>query len=261
MILLQIDAFTSVPFRGNPAAVCLLDGPRPDAWMQSVAAEMNLSETAFLLPEGDGWRLRWLTPAAEVSLCGHATLASAHALWQLGRLAPQQTACFNTLSGVLTAVQKDGWIEMDFPARDPQPQEPPAGLDEALGAAPVAVQRWNNSFLIEVASEAELRGLAPDFAALKALPLRSVAVTCRSETPGYDFISRYFAPRMAVNEDPVTGSAHCALATYWGRKLDQNAFSAYQASPRGGELRLQRKGERVLLSGQAVTVLKGELEG
>ncbi len=259
MILLQIDAFTTVPFRGNPAAVCFLDGPRPDAWMQAVAAEMNLSETAFLLPEGDGWRLRWMTPVAEVSLCGHATLASAHALWELGRLAPDAAACFETLSGKLTAGRKEGWIEMDFPARDPQPEEPPAGLSEALGATPVAVQRWHNSFLIEVAGEAELRGQAPDFAALKALPLRSVAVTCRSETPGYDFISRYFAPRMAVNEDPVTGSAHCALATYWGRKLDKTELNAYQASPRGGEVRLSRRGERVLLAGQAVTVVKGEL--
>ena len=261
MILLQIDAFTAVPFHGNPAAVCFLDGPRPDAWMQAVAAEMNLSETAFLLPEGDGWRLRWMTPVAEVSLCGHATLASAHALWELGYLAPEAAAGFMTLSGRLTATRKDGWIEMDFPARDPQPEEPPAGLAEALGAAPVAVQRWHNSFLVEVGGEAELRGLAPDFAALRALPLRSVAVTCRSETEGYDFISRYFAPRMAVNEDPVTGSAHCALATYWSRKLGKTDFNAYQASPRGGELRLHLNGERVLLSGQAVTILKGELIG
>jgi PhzF family phenazine biosynthesis protein len=261
MLLYQIDAFTPVPFRGNPAAVCLLDGPRPDAWMQAVATEMNLSETAFLLPEAEGWRLRWMTPVAEVSLCGHATLASAHALWETGRLAPSAAACFYTLSGTLTAVQREGWIELDFPARSPQPEEPPEGLAAALGAAPVAVQRWHNSFLIEVAGETELRGLAPDFAALQALPLRSVAVTCRSETPGYDFISRYFAPRMGVNEDPVTGSAHCALATYWARQLGKTTFNAYQASPRGGELRLRLNGERVMLAGQAVSVLKGELFG
>jgi PhzF family phenazine biosynthesis protein len=261
MILYQIDAFTSLPFRGNPAAVCLLDGPRADAWMQSVAAEMNLSETAFLLPEGEGWRLRWMTPVAEVSLCGHATLASAHALFESGRLAPDASTCFETLSGTLTAVQKAGWIELDFPARTPLPEEPPAGLTAALGVSPLAVLRWRNSFLIEVASEGELRGLAPDFGALKELPLRSVAVTCRSETPGFDFISRYFAPRMGVNEDPVTGSAHCALGPYWGQKLGKTDLSAYQASPRGGALRLHLAGERILLAGQAVTVFQGELVG
>ena len=181
MILYQIDAFTSVPFRGNPAAVCFLESAPSDEWMKAVAQEMNLSETAFLIEETDGWRLRWFTPAAEVSLCGHATLASAHALWQSGRLAADAPARFYTQSGLLTANQKDGWIELDFPARFPEPAEAPAGLLEALGVRPLAVTHWKNTYLVEVASEAELRGLAPDFAALKTLPLRSVGVTCRSE--------------------------------------------------------------------------------
>ena len=259
MQLYQIDAFTSVPFRGNPAAVCLLNGPRPDSWMQTVAQEMNLSETAFLLAEGDAWRLRWFTPVAEVSLCGHATLASAHALWELGRLDPGEWAVFETLSGRLTAQQNEGWIELNFPARELLLEEAPAGLFAALGATPVAVRRYHNSFLVEVGSEAELRGLAPDFTALKALPLRTVAVTCRSESPEFDFVSRYFAPRMGINEDPVTGSSHCALTPYWSAKLGKLSMSACQASSRGGVLRVRLEGQRVVLAGQAVTVLKGEL--
>ncbi len=261
MLLYQIDAFTAEPFRGNPAAVCLVESMPPDEWMQAVAREMNLSETAFLLPENDGWRLRWFTPAAEVPLCGHATLASAHALWELGRLARTAQARFYTLSGLLTADFRAGWIEMNFPARYAQPEEPPAGLVAALGVLPLAVNRWKDVFVVEVESEAVLRALAPDFSALKALPLRAVGVTCRSETPEYDFVSRYFAPRMAVNEDPVTGSLHCALAPYWAAKLGKPALTAYQASARGGLLRLRLDGERVFLTGQAVTVLRGELIG
>ncbi len=259
MLLYQIDAFTSVPFRGNPAAVCLLDGPRPDSWLLAVAQEMNLSETAFLLPVSDGWRLRWFTPVAEVSLCGHATLAAAHALWELGRLAPGDQAGFETLSGRLTAVQNEGWIELNFPARNLMLEEVPEGLFAALGATSVGVRRYHNSFLVEVASEAELRRLAPDFAALKALPPRTVVVTCRSETPEFDFISRYFAPKMGINEDPVTGSSHCALTPYWSAKLGKTAMTACQASARGGVLRVRLEGERVVLAGQAVTVLRGEL--
>ena len=259
MNLYQIDAFTCVPFRGNPAAVCLLSDPQSDTWMQAVAQEMNLSETAFLLPEGDGWRLRWFTPVAEVSLCGHATLASAHALFETGRLAAGAQAHFFTLSGLLTAERNGEWIELNFPARFLEPAEPPAGLAQALGLIPTFVGRWHNNFLIEVAGEAELRGLQPDFGALKALPQRAVVVTCRSESAEFDFVSRFFAPRMGINEDPATGSAHCALAPYWSGKLGKTILRAYQASARGGVLQLRLEGERVIIAGQAVTVLKGEL--
>lgn len=261
MKLYQIDAFTDVPFRGNPAAVCLLDEPKPEPWMQAVAQEMNLSETAFLFPEGDGWRLRWFTPVAEVSLCGHATLASAHMLFETGRQAEGAPAHFYTLSGLLTAVRRAGWIELNFPAHTLEPAAPPEGLVQALGAEPVFTARYKNSMLVEFASEAVLRGLQPDFLALKALPLRTVAVTCCSENSEFDFISRYFAPRMGVNEDPVTGSAHCALTPYWSSKLGKNALRAYQASPRGGVLHVRLEGSRVVIAGQAVTVFSGELAG
>ncbi len=259
MLLYQIDAFTSTPFHGNPAAVCLLDGPRPDAWMLGLAQEMNLSETAFLLPEGDGWRLRWFTPKVEVNLCGHATLASAHALWETGRASPQGAIHFHTRSGLLTAHRNQGWIELNFPARSPEPAELPGGVASALGVVPMAVQRWKENYLVEVASEAELRGLQPDFAALKALPLRLVVVTCRSETAEFDFLSRFFAPAMGINEDPVNGATHCALGPYWGAKLGKTAMTACQASARGGVLRVRLEGERVALGGQAVTVLRGEI--
>lgn len=258
------DAFTARPFGGNPAAVCLLDAPRPDAWMQSVAVEMNLSETAFLLPEGDGFRLRWFTPAVEVSLCGHATLASAYILWETGGLRAGQVARFHTLSGLLTARQVEGWIELDFPARHPEPAEAPAGLLAALGVQPVAVQvshgAHQGTYLLELADEAAVRSAAPDFAALKAIEsARAVIVTSRAQMPGYDFVSRFFAPRMGVPEDPVTGSAHTALAPYWAARLGKMEFHAYQASKRGGELRVALAEERVLIAGQAVTVTRGEL--
>lgn len=259
MNLYQIDAFTRVPFRGNPAAVCLLEEPQPDAWMQAVAQEMNLSETAFLLAEGDGWRLRWFTPVREVSLCGHATLAAAHALFATGRVTPDAQIRFHTLSGLLTAELCGEWIELNFPARFSEPADLPEGLAQALGLTPVFAGRYKDNILIEVASEAELRGLQPDFVALKALPQRAVSVTCRSESSEYDFFSRFFAPRMGINEDPVTGSAHCALVPYWSAKLGKTSLSAYQASARGGVLQLRLEGERVVIAGQAVMVLKGEL--
>jgi PhzF family phenazine biosynthesis protein len=259
MKIYQIDAFSSVPFHGNPAAVCLMDGPRPDEWMLALAQEMNLSETAFLLPEGDGWRLRWFTPKVEVNLCGHATLASAHALWETGRAEPQEAIRFLTRSGLLTARQNQGWIELDFPARLAEPAELPGGAAQALGVAPLAVLRWKENYLVEVASEVELRALQPDFAALKALPLRLAVVTCRSETPEFDFLSRFFAPAMGIDEDPVNGATHCALGPDWGRKLGKTSLTACQASARGGVLRVRLEGERVALGGQAVTVLRGEI--
>ncbi|TLN23695.1 PhzF family phenazine biosynthesis protein, partial [bacterium] len=251
--LYQVDAFTATPFKGNPAAVCLLPEPMPDEWMMAVAREMNLSETAFLLPEADGYRLRWFTPLVEVSLCGHATLASAHVLWESGLLPTNDEARFNTRSGLLTALKRDTWIEMDFPVRPVATEAAPAGLLEALGVEAVRVSRGDNTYIVEVASEAEVRGAVPDFAALRELPLRAVGLTGRASLPGYDFISRFFAPSMGINEDPVTGSLHCRLAPYWSRLLGKDEFVAYQASARGGELRLRLEGERVKISGQAVT--------
>lgn len=259
--LFQVDSFTSRPFAGNPAGVCILSEPKPDVWMMAVAREMNLSETAFLLPEGSGYRLRWFTPKVEVALCGHATLASAHILWQQGLLGEDQKALFYTLSGELSAVlETGGWIVMDFPAHRVTAAEPPAGLLEALGVkAARFTGSYRESHLVELAGEDEVRALAPDFSALLRVKTRSVAVTARSADPTFDFVSRYFAPAVGIDEDPVTGSAHCALAPYWAEKLGKPEISAYQASARGGALRARLAGERVLLYGQAVTVLKGEL--
>jgi PhzF family phenazine biosynthesis protein len=257
--LLQIDAFTDRPFAGNPAAVCLLPGPRDDGWMRQVGAEMNLSETAFLCQEADGYRLRWFTPKVEVDLCGHATLASAHALWETGLLRPEEEARFHTRSGLLTVVRDGEWMEMDFPAKPPAPAAAPPGLAEALGAAPRYVGRNQFDYLVEVESEEALRALAPDVARLAALPVRGVIVTARATTPGFDFVSRFFAPAAGVNEDPVTGSAHCCLGPFWRERLGRNEMRAYQASARGGVVGVRVAGERVVLRGQAVTVLRGEL--
>jgi PhzF family phenazine biosynthesis protein len=255
--IIQVDAFTSKPFAGNPAAVCVLPEAREETWMRQVAREMNLSETAFLHPMDSGFSLRWFTPAVEVALCGHATLASAHVLWQDGHLAHGQTARFHTKSGILSAVQKDGWIEMDFPSTQNESVEPPAGLKEALGVEPVYVGKNKFDYLVEVNSEATLRRLEPDHFQLRKLPVRGVIVTARGSD--YDFVSRFFAPGSGVDEDPVTGSAHCALGPHWAKKLGKSSFRAFQASPRGGEVGVRLEGERVILSGQAVTVLQGEI--
>jgi PhzF family phenazine biosynthesis protein len=259
MLLLQVDAFTSQPFRGNPAAICFLDGERPDEWMQNVALEMNLSETAFLLPREDGWSLRWFTPATEVALCGHATLASAHALWEEKLLEPGQQARFHTRSGLLTADRNGSLIELDFPATRAEPAEPPPGLLEALGVtAPLAVARSKFDFLVEVQSEEIVRALDPNHAELRKIPVRGVIVTSRG--PGeYDFVSRFFAPGSGVDEDPVTGSAHCCLTPWWAERLGRNEMTAYQASPRGGVVRVRLAGDRVKLGGSAVTTLRGVL--
>jgi PhzF family phenazine biosynthesis protein len=258
--MLQIDAFTSAPFAGNPAGVCFLDHAHPGSWMQSVAAEMNLSETAFLLPEADGYRLRWFTPAAEVRLCGHATLASTHALWETGRLQLGATARFYTLSGLLTAQRRADWIELNFPARPPEPVEVP-GLAEALGVKPLYMGKDADDYMVEIATEAELRSMVPNLAAVKELPVRGVIVTTRSTTEGFDFISRFFAPRVGVNEDPVTGSAHCCLGPYWQKKLKKNTLTACQVSERGGVLHVRvDTPDRVTIAGKAVTVWEGSLK-
>ncbi len=259
--IVQVDAFTSQPFAGNPAGVCVLDGPRPDGWMQAVAREMNLSETAFLVPEADGFRLRWFTPAVEVDLCGHATLASAHVLYESARLAAGAEARFHTRSGLLTARRDGDWIAMDFPAVHATPAPAPAGLLEALGAEPVAVARSRFDYLVELAGAAGVRDLAPDLHRLKVVEARGVIVTARSDVPEYDIVSRFFAPRAGVDEDPVTGSAHCSLGPWWAGRLGRDTLVAYQASARGGILHLRMRGDRVELRGRAVTVLRGTILG
>jgi predicted PhzF superfamily epimerase YddE/YHI9 len=229
--------------------------------MADVAREMNLSETAFLVPRPDGaYDLRWFTPAVEVALCGHATLASAHVLWERGLLAPDAPAVFHTRSGALGATRApDGLIELDFPSRPSTPIPVPAGLVEALGEPVLQVRGSADDELVELASEAGVRRLAPDFARLRAVPVRGVIATARSESPPYDFISRFFAPRVGVDEDPVTGSAHCVLAPFWGERLGKHEMIGLQASAREGVVRVRCDGDRVKLGGRAVTVLVGEL--
>lgn len=255
----QIDAFTPKPFGGNPAAVVMLPQAAPVAWMQAVAAEMNLSETAFLVPTGAAYGLRWFTPTVEVDLCGHATLASAHALWETGRLSASDEARFDTRSGRLTCRRVGEWIEMDFPADPPHEVEPPEGLLPALGVKRAAfVGRDSFDYLVEVGSEFELRTIHPDLEALRAHGRRGVIVTAAG-SGGYHFMSRFFAPAEGIGEDPVCGSAHCCLAPYWGEKLGLTEMLGYQASARGGVVRVRTVGDRVVLGGQAVTVLRGEL--
>jgi len=260
-LLYQVDAFTSRPFSGNPAAVCLLTQAPEDDWMQHVAAEMNLSETAFLLPRSERFDLRWFTPTMEVDLCGHATLAAAHVLWEIGSLAPDDPACFETRSGLLTAARRQDWIELDFPAEPEQPVSPPESLVRALRTEPRYIGRNRFDYLVELASERDVRELRPDIPLLAELPTRGVTVTARADTPGYDFVSRFFAPAAGIGEDPVTGSAHCCLGPYWGARLGKEEMTAYQASTRGGIVRVRLGGPRVYLGGQAVTVLRGELIG
>ena len=257
--LYTVDAFADRAFAGNPAAVCLLPEPRDAEWMQSVALEMSLSETAFLCPQEGGWSLRWFTPAIEVELCGHATLASAHVLWRSGRLAAGETARFHTLSGLLTAEQQGEWIELDFPARAAPEAEPPAGLVELFGAAPAFVGKSRYDYLLELPSEEAVRLATPDPRRLAALPVRGVIITARASTAPYDFVSRFFAPGSGVDEDPVTGSAHCTLGPHWAPRLGKTELLAYQASARGGVLKVRVLGERVMLGGQAVTILEGRL--
>jgi PhzF family phenazine biosynthesis protein len=257
--IVQVDAFADRPFAGNPAAVCVLDGPREPDWMQAVALEMNLSETAFLVPEDGCYRLRWFTPTVEVDLCGHATLASAHVLWEDGHLPPDVPARFLTRSGPLSATKLDGWITLDFPAKLAEREVDPEPVAKALGVPVTAA--WANRFdvLAEVESEALVRSLKPDFGLVVAIPVRGLIVTAKADSPGFDFVSRFFAPRVGVPEDPVTGSAHCFLGPHWAKKLGRTEMVGYQASSRGGVVRVRVEGDRVLLGGQAITVLRGEL--
>jgi PhzF family phenazine biosynthesis protein len=258
--IVQVDAFTNKAFAGNPAAVCVLPQPASDEWMRDVAREMNLSETAFLTPHDGGYRLRWFTPAVEVDLCGHATVASAHVLWEDGHLPPGQQARFHTRSGLLLADQRGEWIELDFPAKIVTEAPVPAELLTSLGIAQATFVGKNAfDYLVEVDSEETVRALSPDHSTLRKIPVRGVIVTARSAGGEFDFVSRFFAPGSGIDEDPVTGSAHVALGPYWASRLGKNELVAFQASARGGVVRVKLQGDRVLLGGQAVTVMTADL--
>jgi len=254
-----VDAFAAEPFAGNPAAVYLLNEWPGDAWLARVAREMNQSETAFLVRNPDGFDLRWFTPAIEVDLCGHATLASAHVLWSTGAAQSGASIVFSTRSGSLTARQVDDLIELDFPLLDEQPAQAPPALATALGVSPVYVGQSKHDLVVQVATEAEVRAARPDLARLAEIPTRGIMLTAESSSSEFDFVSRFFAPAAGINEDPVTGSAHCCLASFWCKQLAKSSFRAYQASPRGGVVQVRIEGERAVLGGRAITVARGEL--
>ncbi|HEX5045378.1 MAG TPA: PhzF family phenazine biosynthesis protein [Candidatus Polarisedimenticolaceae bacterium] len=254
-----VDAFADRRFSGNPASVCLLSSDVPAQTLQAVAAEMNHSETAFLREREDHWDLRWFTPSVEVALCGHATLASAHVLWESGRLARDVRATFQTASGILTAAQEDDRIVLDFPLEPAEPIPEPEGLAHALGAEVVRVGQNRMDLLAELADERTIASLDPDLARLAAYPVRGTIVTARAETPGVDFVSRFFAPQSGVDEDPVTGSAHCALAPWWSERIGRTAMTGRQLSARGGVVGVRLSGARVHLLGRCITVVEGRL--
>lgn len=259
-----IDAFADGPFSGNPAAVCLLDKAAPEAWMQSMALEMGISETAFVSPEADFFQLRWFTPQSEVKLCGHATLASCAALLDSGRVTNAQPVRFMTKSGELRAWRRNdnGLIELDFPEKTPLPQPPPDGMLAALGLMSCdSAARAGEDWLLEAEDEAAVRNLAPDFKALVALGSRGVCVTARAEDAGADFVSRFFAPAVGVNEDPVTGSAHCYLGPWWAGILGTTELVGRQISRRGGVVHLSLKNGRAFLSGETRILLRGNVAG
>jgi PhzF family phenazine biosynthesis protein len=261
LTITQVDAFADKPFTGNPAAVCLLEQPRDGAWMQLVAREMNLSETAFLAKRERGYDLRWFSPTVEIDLCGHATLASAHVLWEQGILRPDETVSFHTKSGVLPAKKEGTWIEMDFPATPaaPDTDHELEDMEAALGVKVKNLGRSRFDYLAEVESENALRSLEPDFTKIGRLITRGLIVTSAASGSDCDFVSRFFAPAAGINEDPVTGSAHCCLGPFWSERFGRDSLIGYQASTRGGFVRTRCQGDRVLISGQAVTVMRGEL--
>lgn len=259
--LFLVDAFADQPFRGNPAGVVLLEAPADAAWMQKVAMEMNQAETAFIVPLENGFNLRWFTPTVEVKLCGHATLASAHILWKVKKVAKDEVIAFDTLSGWLYCHRRDSLIELDFPAKVMEPCDEPAGLLAALHLKEGAFFSNGMDYLVVVQEEATVRVLKPDMGLLAQVPCRGVIVSAASIKSDVDFVSRFFAPASGVPEDPVTGSAHCALGPYWAQVLGRTVLVGYQASPRGGTVQAEVKGDRVLLRGQAITFMKGELRG
>lgn len=256
-----VDAFTDRAFSGNPAAVLMLPAPADEAWMQAVAREMNLSETAFLHPgtEAGSWRLRWLTPTTEVDLCGHATLAAAHVLWETRTVAADVEVRFETRSGVLSAKRDGAYVTLDFPAEPATVAEPPSDLQAALGAVPQWVGRNRMDLLVQLATAEDVRVCRPDLAAVARWRTRGVMITAAADEPGCDFVSRFFGPAAGVPEDPVTGSAHCALGPYWGERLGKTDLIGHQVSARGGFVRVGLRGNRVALGGQAITVARGEL--
>jgi len=257
--IFQVDAFTDKIFAGNPAAVCVLAEAADERWMQHLANEMNLSETAFLVKEEDGYQLRWFTPAVEVELCGHATLASAHILWEQGFLATDSPARFFTKSGLLSAVRKNSWIELNFPAEPEKQAGFPEDVFKVFGTNARYVGKNRFDFLLEFESAETVRKMVPNFSLLSDVSGRGFIVTSRYDTDQYDFISRFFAPAAGVNEDPVTGSAHCCLGPYWANKLGKNELTGYQASARGGVVKVRVGDDRVYLGGQAVTVMRATL--
>ena len=256
----QADAFVAEhPFSGNPAGVCILPSERDESWMQSVAQEMNLSETAFLVRTGDAYRLRWFTPAVEVDLCGHATLASAHILWETGHLVAGVQAKFMSKSGILTADRNGDLIELNFPALVERPISLPPEVLKGLGTTPTYTGKNKLDYLVEVESESVVRNLKPDFDLLATAGVRGIIVTSRSTTKGFDFVSRFFAPGAGIDEDPVTGSSHCCLGPYWQSRLKKDSLVGYQASQRGGIVAVRMEAERVILGGKARTFFKGEM--
>jgi PhzF family phenazine biosynthesis protein len=257
--IFQVDAFSEKPFTGNPAAVCLLEEEKDDNWLRNMAVEMNLSETAYLWKLENGYRLRWFTPTTEVDLCGHATLASAHILWETGCIEINDLAEFSTLSGTLKAEKKGDWIELDFPAELEEFTEIPPELSQALKASPEYYGKNRMDGLVLLKSEEEVLNLRPDFEALRKIEVRGIIVTAPSSSKDYDFVSRFFAPRFGIEEDPVTGSAHCCLGPFWGKRLKKKELIARQLSPRGGVVRMSLKENRVVLAGKAVTIFNGEL--
>jgi len=254
-----VDAFTSSPFRGNTAGVCIPDGPADAAWMQQVAAELAYSETAFLFPEKEKWNLRWFTPSKEVELCGHATLAAAFVLWETGRVSRDQAVVFTTLSGPLTVRQDGDWISMDFPAEPAATSMPVPSLGQALGVEPLYTGRNRFDILVELPLADDVCSLEPDMDALSVIHARGIIVTAVSDLPHFDFVSRFFAPSVGVPEDPVTGSAHCCLGPYWGEKLSKTEMTGFQCSARGGSVRVRLAGDRVILAGHAVHLFSGKL--
>lgn len=257
--VIQVDAFASEPYAGNPAAVCILKRPADDGWMRKVAREMNLSETAFLYPIEGGYHLRWLTPKAEVDLCGHATLATAHVLFEQGREPANRPIRFKTRSGWVSAAKNGPWIELDFPANPPKEAKPPEGLLQALGVTPEFCGVYPKAYFVQIADDAVVRKLDPDMTALSKLPSPKVCVTAADSTGQADFISRLFAPALGVPEDPVNGNSHTALTPYWSARLGKTELLAHQASERGGVLKLRLRDDRVTIAGKAVTVFRGTL--
>jgi PhzF family phenazine biosynthesis protein len=257
--LFVVDAFTQTAFGGNPAAVVLLDAAAEPEWMQSVAAEMNLSETAFVVPAGAEFGLRWFTPTTEVPLCGHATLASAHVLWD-GWVPVTVPLRFQTASGTLTCSRVDDLIEMDLPADVPSPIEVTPALSDALGVEVSEAAASRVGKVIALMDETAVRSLEPDFAAIARLDAAGVIVTAESESSELDFVSRYFAPAVGIDEDPVTGAAHCALTPFWAERLGRTELVGYQASKRGGTVRGRLESDRVILGGHAVTITRGDLQ-